>query len=292
MRTQGTDLIPTRRARRRWLTAALLAGLAALALPACSKQPEAGGGAKAAPQVEDKQALAKRKQESAGNLRRIAQSLSDYAVETRRLLPAAICDKQTGQPLLSWRVALLPLVGQEALYKQFRLDEPWDGPGNKKLLDRMPTVYAPPGARPGAGNMTYYRGFIAAANSPVRTAWAIVPAGDSPYGAWGGPFPQPIKDGTSNTIAVVEAGEPVPWTRPGELVYDAQKPLPKLGGLFPDGFHVGLMDGAVLFFRNEIGERSLRAYITADGGEVIYVDRLLKEGLITFPPREEGKKAG
>jgi hypothetical protein len=291
MRTIGTDLFPTRRARRRWLAAPLLVGLAALTLSACSKQPEAGnGGAKGAPHGEDKQALAKRKQQSASNLRRIAQSLADYAVESRRLLPAAICDKKTGQPLLSWRVALLPLIGQGALYQQFNLDEPWDGPSNKKLLDRMPPIYAPPGARSGAGAMTYYRGFIAAPNSPVRTAWATEPARDSPFGAWGGRFPGPLTDGTSNIIAVVEAGEPVPWTRPGELDYDARKPLPKLGGLFTDGFHVGLMDGAVLFFRNDIDERSLRAYITANGGEVIDTDRLFDNGLITVAPRGEGKE--
>jgi hypothetical protein len=289
----ATNLFLTRRARRRWSAAPLLAGLAALALSACSKQPDAGdGGAKAAPQGEDKQDLAKRKQQSASNLRRIARSLSDYVVESRRLLPAAICDKKTGQPLLSWRVALLPHIGQGELFKQFNLDEPWDSPSNKKLLDRMPPIYAAPGARSGAGGMTYYRGFVAAPNSPVRTAWATEPAGDSPFGAWGGRFPGQLTDGTSSIIAIVEAGEPVPWTRPGELAYDAEKPLPKLGGLFADGFHAAMMDGAVLFFRNEIDERSLRAYITANGREVIDTRRLFDSGLITVAPRGEGKEPG
>src|SRR4051812_8249116 len=34
----------------------------------------------------------------------------------------------TGEPLLSWRVHLLPYVEAENLYKQFKLDEPWDSP--------------------------------------------------------------------------------------------------------------------------------------------------------------------
>ncbi len=39
--------------------------------------------------------------------------------------PAAVCDK-TGKPLLSWRVLILPYVEQDELYKEFKLDEPWD----------------------------------------------------------------------------------------------------------------------------------------------------------------------
>jgi len=47
-----------------------------------------------------------------------------------------------GTPLLSWRVALLPTIGQEELYKKFKLDEPWDGPTNKPLLESMPPIFA------------------------------------------------------------------------------------------------------------------------------------------------------
>src|SRR5262249_61834200 len=46
---------------------------------------------------------------------------------------------------LSWRVALLPYLGEEKLYAQFRLDEPWDSPNNLPLLKRMPKVYELPG---------------------------------------------------------------------------------------------------------------------------------------------------
>ena len=49
----------------------------------------------------------------------------------------AICDA-SGKPLLSWRVAILPGLEQGNLYKQFRLDEPWDSPHNLTLLPLMP----------------------------------------------------------------------------------------------------------------------------------------------------------
>jgi hypothetical protein len=56
-------------------------------------------------------------------------------------------DAAGGEPLLSWRVAVLPQLGEEDVYRQFKLDEPWDGPHNRALLSRMPKVYAAPGVR-------------------------------------------------------------------------------------------------------------------------------------------------
>src|SRR5262249_55645747 len=59
------------------------------------------------------------------------------------LPPVAIADRK-GKPLLSWRVALLPYLGEWDLYRKFKLDEPWDSPHNKALLPLMPEIYACP----------------------------------------------------------------------------------------------------------------------------------------------------
>ena len=37
-----------------------------------------------------------------------------------------------------------------------------------------------------------------------------------------------ITDGTSNTVMLIEAGDPIPWAKPGDFVFDPNKPLPKL----------------------------------------------------------------
>jgi hypothetical protein len=58
-------------------------------------------------------------------------------------LPTDIVDKN-GKVLLSWRVLLLPYLEEGALYKQLKLDEPWDSKHNKKLLEKMPKVFASP----------------------------------------------------------------------------------------------------------------------------------------------------
>jgi hypothetical protein len=76
-------------------------------------------------------------------------------------------------------------------------------------------------------------------------------------------------DGLDKTILIVEAGEAVPWPKPEELAYDPAKPLPKLGGTFPDGFYAAFADGSVRFIKNGTDEKLLRAMITRNGGEKI-----------------------
>ena len=70
----------------------------------------------------------------------------------------------------------------------------------------------------------------------------------------------------------------VPWTKPDELVYDAKKPLPKLGGQFPEGFHAIFADGSPHFFKKDIyaDEPTLRALITRDDGKVVQYQRYME----------------
>jgi hypothetical protein len=92
-------------------------------------------------------------------------------------------------------------------------------------------------------------------------------------GADGVPI-QAISDGTSNTFALAEAAEAVPWTKPADLPFDAKKPLPELGGLFEKGFHAATADGAVHWLRKDFDEQTMRQAITRSGGEVIQFDSL------------------
>src|SRR4029077_20488707 len=97
---------------------------------------------------------------SQNNLRLITIALHHYAGKHGKLPPAAVIDNN-GKPILSWRVLILPHLGQEALYKQFKLNEPWDSTDNAKLVGQMPALYAHPMTR---GNpkvqSTYYQAFV------------------------------------------------------------------------------------------------------------------------------------
>jgi RNA polymerase sigma factor (sigma-70 family) len=157
--------------------------------------------------------------------------------------------------LLSWRVALLPFLEEDELYKQFRLDEPWDGPHNKKLLHKMPKVFAHPKGIGAEAGMTYYQVFVGehAAFEKHR----------------GMRLPSDFPDGLSNTILIVEGGTPVPWTKPEDLHYDADEPLPSVGGAFRDVFHTAMADGTVHTFEKTIPPEKLRLLITRDDGQPI-----------------------
>ena len=83
-----------------------------------------------------------------GTLLKIGLALHEHHDTLSSCPKAAISDKD-GRPGLSWRVAILPYLGQKSLYEKFKLDEPWDSPHNKPLLAEMPEVFAPaPGRRP------------------------------------------------------------------------------------------------------------------------------------------------
>src|SRR5262249_30285811 len=154
---------------------------------------------------------------------------------------------------------------------QFRLDEPWDSPHNLALLPRMPRVFGLPGGLPAEvraePHCTFYQVFTG--------------NGTAFEGPQGLRLPEDFPDGTSNTILVVEAGEAVPWTKPVDLLYKADRPLPPLGGMFTGqgrfslfgpsrakGFHAALADGSVRFLTPTINETTLRNAITRDNGRV------------------------
>ena len=85
-------------------------------------------------------------------------------------------------------------------------------------------------------------------------------------------MPRDLPDGTSNTILVIEAGAPVSWTKPDDLVYDPYGPLPDLRSLFKDGFRVALGDGPTHWVKRETSEATLRAAISRNGGEPLGLD--------------------
>src|SRR5207248_7805224 len=131
-----------------------------------------------------------------------------------------------------WRVLLLPYVEEQDLYKQFKLDEPWDSPHNLKLLEKMPSSYAPPPRK---------RGMMPPYHTVVHV---FVGKGAAFEGGQGLRLKEDFPDGLANTLLVVEAGKPVPWTKPENLTYDPDGPLPDLRGIFPDAFRARMGDGS------------------------------------------------
>jgi len=100
-------------------------------------------------------------------LRAIALAFHEHHSVYREFPPAALV-RNDGQPLLSWRVLLLPRLGQTNLFNEFKLGEPWDSPHNKKLLVKMPQVYQ--SAHSETAPQIIHHGKSSAAQEPSSTA--------------------------------------------------------------------------------------------------------------------------
>jgi hypothetical protein len=179
-------------------------------------------------------------------------------------------------------VAILPWIGAQELYQKFDFNEAWDGPHNKPLLDEMPVVYSQPGGNDQDPHDTFYQVFVG-----PGTAFEPLEGGrklDIPS----------ITDGASNTLAVVEGGQSVPWTKPADLSFDPAGPLPKLGGLFKDGFCAAFVDASVRFvgrgMDQEQQESLLKAFITRNGGEAVRLDQLPQADAMKKSASGEPKK--
>jgi WD40 repeat protein len=219
-------------------------------------------------------ALINRKSQSKNNLKVLCTALRRYRDVHGSLPPPAVRDP-SGRPLLSWRVAVLPFLNQESLYRRFKLDEPWDGPNNRELRHFMPKVFATPEALKDP-DTTYYQLFVGPG--------AYEPDPTEPRRL------ERISDGPSNTIAIAEAAEPVPWTAPVDMAYVADRPLPALGGAFPDGFCAVHFDGHVEFYSRAICQEPhvLRALIGWADGEVVNVRPYLELPFVTPPELQNG----
>jgi hypothetical protein len=227
------------------LLAALLAGCGTNARPPgdgpADPGPFADRQAPDVPQDEPAGASdAENRAEAATRLKRIGKAMLDHQNAVFKY-PAGYVAEGGGLGL-SWRVHLLPWLGKEGedLYKQFKLDEPWDGPTNKQLIAKIPTVYASPGKKTPPG-MTHLRSFV----GETAFFYGMAPkGGNAPVPPVRGRQITEITDGTSNTLTVAEAVEPVEWTRPDELpCYGYPSPktpelpkVPRLGGVYAAGF--------------------------------------------------------
>lgn len=155
--------------------------------------------------------------ERAKNLQWIGVAIHGYQDEWNRVCPAVISDS-TGQPLLSWRVAILPFFRNpelSALHRQFKLNEAWDSPHNKALLEKMPRIFESPASDAAPG----YTHFLAFVTAPGHERCIYRPI-------WG--TKQSISlsvlmatDGPANTALVVEARQAVPWTKPEDILIDS-----------------------------------------------------------------------
>jgi hypothetical protein len=190
------------------------------------------------------------------NLKQVMLGLLNYE-SAKQSFPQNAIYSDAGRPLLSWRVAILPYLGEQELYKKFRLDEPWDSPHNRRVSRDMPECYSDP------------------ENEHHNVNWRTmvqVPFGERMLfqGKEATKFID-VKDGSSNTIALVytNPSKAVYWTKPSDWEVDLNNPL---DGLKRDGDQtavVAFADSSVHIISVDMPKQDWKALLTRDGGEVV-----------------------
>ncbi|MEM8734440.1 MAG: DUF1559 domain-containing protein [Planctomycetota bacterium] len=194
------------------------------------------------------------------NASQIARALTAYAQDYGTFPPAIVYDK-TGKAMHSWRVLVLPYLGEEALYAQYNFDEPWDGTKNLDLFDQCPDIFISPATQtPGAQESSYMlitgKGTLFPPSGPLR--------------------PTQIFDGPEKTLLLVEVDNNVhEWTKPIDL--DIGKLNPRIGATGPNsigGHHIGgaaaaFASGEPAWLPEDTDPVLLDAAISPAGGEPI-----------------------
>jgi Protein of unknown function (DUF1559) len=199
------------------------------------------------------------------DLQQIGLAMQNYHDANGHFPPAYVADAN-GTPLFSWRVLLLPYLGQQALFNQFDTSKAWNDRANLAVLQQMPDVFRGPWA-PGWSIFTHYAGVAG-----PHTVFDCVQARATGT-ACVGTRRADITDGPSNTVAVGEVAQAlIPWTMPDDVDIRAHPTLGEHGGfsgVLADGVPFAFADGSVRFLPNSTPADTLHAYFTINGGEAI-----------------------
>ena len=189
-------------------------------------------------------------------LRQISKALETYREKN------GIYPHRTVGSGISWRVLLLPFLGQSDLYLKFHLNEPWDSAHNRELLSKIPDVYQSLEHPDEKTNFQFVTG--------LNTAYAD-PAGVG----------ENCPDGFEHTMFLVEVADELaqPWTQPADYEFIRHEVQRELFGSRKDCCFA-ILGGASGARRiaADISDQNLLALMTPAGGE-----RVLAADVTSYP---------
>jgi hypothetical protein len=152
-------------------------------------------------------------------------------------------------------VLILPFLEEDKLYRQIRLDEPWDSPYNKQFHNQMPRIY--------------YNSAYPETRETGQTNYCMVVGPDcigQPNGK--GLNPQDIaKKGLSNTVLLIERQTPVCWMAPDDIFEEKaflgiNKDAAGIGGRTPGGVIATYADGSARLVEQDTPVKKLKELLS------------------------------
>lgn len=201
-----------------------------------------------------------RQQACGANLVRIGQAMLDYH-EDYGSFPPAYTVGSDGQPRHSWRVLLLPYLGEHALYQRYDMNLSWDE--NTWMATPMPAVYHCIDDQ--------------FANASSDTSYLLVTGKGTVFDGEKTTSMEDITDGPENTILVVEvATSGRNWLEPKDLDRQTLNLAVNSGagieiGSYHSagGAHVLMADGKVRWLDDLTSAQLLNSLLTIDAGDTV-----------------------
>ena len=164
-------------------------------------------------------------------------------------LPSPVSRLKEGEPGMSWRVEILPMLSEGPLFQQYDRQQPWNSPKNSAVADKVLRLYRCPSDPKGAESRE---------TSYVMLVGPGTVGGTDAFGI----RLTDILAGAANTILFVEAPDSgIPWAEPRDLTVDeflAQIKSHK-GGNHAGRIPAAFCDGSVHFIRADVSPDVLRA---------------------------------
>jgi hypothetical protein len=219
---------------------------------------------------------AARRMQCTSHLKGLALAMHNYHDVYHSFPPAYTVDP-SGKPLHSWRVLILPYIEQQQLYDKIRLDEPWDSEYNSQFHSQVFRVFLfqCPSDDYSGGRAFLGKRFIRLQNANLNCNYSVVIGEQTVF-----PGSKPvkisdIKDGTSNTILIVERMFPICWMDPAhEITFDdaclgINASIYGSGSGHTGGCNMALADCGINFISETIEPETLKAVLTKADGEAV-----------------------
>ncbi|GHT37164.1 hypothetical protein FACS189427_09790 [Planctomycetales bacterium] len=187
-------------------------------------------------------------------MKQIMMGIHNY-YETYHSFPPAYTIDSNGQPLHSWRVLILPHLGEENLYKQIRLDEPWDSEYNKQFHSQMPDIFCCPSMKQADSVFSALK--EQHHNLEIGCCYSIVIGKETPFPGSESTQPESIDD-KENTVLIVERMVPVNWMNPmSDMLFETAScgvnaELTGIGSTHHGGCNCAMADAGVKFIADSI----------------------------------------